>query len=201
MPRFVPRHEFEKLAKRHHAGREFCNTSRWSQFIALATGQLAGRNSLRDAVSNLYAQSRSLYHPGTSLVTRSTLARLNEQQPHQLYEALFEKLYAQCRPTVLICIESNPAFALNNYPECAPCTAGMGRFPARQMGQRKTQISGWSGSKFSATQHRKTQVSEALRNIPEIVERLLVVARRLPLRRLDLFPRYILVGNHCENNG
>jgi hypothetical protein len=29
----------------------------------------------------------------------------------------------------------------------------MGGFPARQMGQRKMQISGWSGSKFSANQH------------------------------------------------
>lgn len=97
--RFVPRHEFEKLARRHHVGREFRKTSRWSQFVALATGQLAGRNSLRDVVSNLCAQSRSLYHLGASVVTRSTLARVNEQQPHQLYEALFEKLYAQCTPT------------------------------------------------------------------------------------------------------
>lgn len=30
------------------------------------------------------------------MVTRSMLLRVNEQQPHQFYETLFEKLYAQC---------------------------------------------------------------------------------------------------------
>jgi putative transposase len=94
--KLMPRHQFEKLARQHHVGRQFRKTSRWSQFIALATGQLAGRNSLRDIVSNLHAQSRSLYHMGAVAVTRSTLSRVNEQQPHQFYEALFEKLYAQC---------------------------------------------------------------------------------------------------------
>lgn len=62
--KFVPRHGFEKLVRRHHVGREFRKMSRWSHLVALATGQLAGRNSLRDVVSKLRAQSRSLYHLG-----------------------------------------------------------------------------------------------------------------------------------------
>jgi len=94
--KFVPRHQFETLAKAHHRGRKFRKTSRWSQFVALATGQLAGRRSLRDIVSNLKAQSTSLYHPGGGEISRSTLARVNEHQPHEFYEALFGKLYAQC---------------------------------------------------------------------------------------------------------
>ena len=95
--KLVPRHQFEQLAKTHHVGRRFRKTSRWSQFVALATGQLAGRRSLRDIVSNLEVQSASLYHLGTRQITRSTLARVNEQQPHAFYEALFGKLYEQCR--------------------------------------------------------------------------------------------------------
>ena len=94
--KLVPRHQFETLAKSHHRGRRFRKTSRWSQFVALATGQLAGRRSLRDIVSNLNAQSASHYHLGTGRVTRSTLARVNEQQPSEFYEVLFSKLYAQC---------------------------------------------------------------------------------------------------------
>ena len=90
--RWVPRHQFETLAKRHHRGQRFRKTSRWSQFIALATGQLAGRTSLRDIVSNLNAQCASHYHLGTGTVSRSTLARVNEQQPCAFYEALFGKL-------------------------------------------------------------------------------------------------------------
>jgi putative transposase len=95
--KLVPGHQFETLAKAHHVGRCFRKTSRWSQFVALAVGQLSGRRSLRDIVSNMKAQSASLYHLGSRKVTRSTLARVNEQQPHAFYEALFGKLYSQCR--------------------------------------------------------------------------------------------------------
>jgi len=95
--KLVPRHQFETLAKSHHVGGRFRKTSRWSQFVALATGQLARRRSLRDIVSNLNAQGTSLYHLGAGPVTRSTLARVNEQQPCEFYEALFGKLYRQCR--------------------------------------------------------------------------------------------------------
>lgn len=95
--KLVPRHEFEKLAKFHHVGRKLRKTSRWSQFMAMCLGQLAGRHSLRDIESNMNAQSKRLYHLGAKPVARSSLARLNEIQPAELYEALFAKLYANCR--------------------------------------------------------------------------------------------------------
>ena len=95
--RLVPRHEFEREAGRHHKGGNLRAMSRWSQFVAMATAQLSGRRSLRDIVSNLDAQSRKLYHLGVRRVTRSSLARVNEQQPHELYEALFHRLLARCR--------------------------------------------------------------------------------------------------------
>lgn len=71
--------------------------TRWSQFVSLGLAQLAGRVSLRDVVSNLNAQARKLYHLGCADVNRSSLARINEQQPHELYEALFGKLLARCQ--------------------------------------------------------------------------------------------------------
>lgn len=43
-------------------------------------------------------QGPRLYHLGTPGITRSSLSRLNEQQPYNLYEALFAKLYARCQP-------------------------------------------------------------------------------------------------------
>jgi len=43
------------------------------------------------------AQTSRLYHLGARPVARSSLARLNQQQPHTLYEALFSKLYARCQ--------------------------------------------------------------------------------------------------------
>jgi len=97
--KLVPRHQFEVLAEQHHVGRRFRKTSRWSQFVALAMGQLSGRHSLRDVVANACAQSSSWYHLGARRVTRSTLARVNEQQPSTFYESLFGTLYRRCQPT------------------------------------------------------------------------------------------------------
>lgn len=59
--------------------------------------QLSGRQSLRDIQSNLEAQRHKLYHLGGKPIARSTLSRLNEQQPAELYEALFYKLLGRCK--------------------------------------------------------------------------------------------------------
>ncbi|NKC12738.1 MAG: IS4 family transposase [Gammaproteobacteria bacterium] len=95
--KLISRHEFETLAKTHHKGRVLRTMSRWSQFVALSFAQLAGRCSLRDIVSNLDKQRRKSYHLGIGKVSRSSLARVNEQQPYQLYEGLFWKLLARCQ--------------------------------------------------------------------------------------------------------
>ncbi len=38
-----------------------------------------------------------MYHLGGKPIARSTLARVNEKQPYQLYEALFGKLLKRCQ--------------------------------------------------------------------------------------------------------
>jgi len=95
--KLVPRHEFESLAKQHHSGRKFRSASRWSQFVALMMAQLSGRNSLRDVILNLSAQTQRLYHLGCAKLTRSNLSRINERKPYSLYEALFGKLLVRCQ--------------------------------------------------------------------------------------------------------
>lgn len=94
--KLVSRHEFETLARQHHHGGQLRKMNRWSQFVALSLAQLTGRVSLRDLVSSLSTQSHKLYHLGCRRVTRSSLARVNEQKTHMLYEALFEKLLRRC---------------------------------------------------------------------------------------------------------
>ncbi len=97
--KLVPRHEFETMAKQHHSGRSFRTASRWSQFVTLTMGQLAGRNSLRDIVDNISAQVHRLYHLGSAKLSRSNLSRINEDKPYTLYEALFSKLLSRCQGT------------------------------------------------------------------------------------------------------
>lgn len=125
--KLVPRHEFESLANTYHSGRKFRKVSRWSQFMAMTFAQLSGRVSLRDVVSNLSAQSHRLYHLGCRILSRSTLARLNEEKPYELYEALFGKLLTRCQNTApghgfrfnnkLISIDSSTIdLCLNMFP-------------------------------------------------------------------------------------
>ncbi len=95
--KLIPRHEFETLAKQHHSGRSFRTASRWSQFVSMSMGQLAGRNSLRDILENLSAQAHRLYHLGSVKLSRSNLSRINEDKPCTLYEALFGKLLKRCQ--------------------------------------------------------------------------------------------------------
>ena len=95
--RLIPRHDFEALARAHHAGAPLRRMTRLSQFVALALAHLGRRHSLRDVVANLQAQAPRLYHLGARPVTRSSLARVNQAQPWTLYEALFARLYARCQ--------------------------------------------------------------------------------------------------------
>ena len=94
---FFKRHEFESLARKHHVGQKFRSFNRWSQFMAMMVCQLSGRKSLRDIVENLKAQVHKLYHLGMKTVSRTTLARVNDEQPHELYKELFYKMFNRCK--------------------------------------------------------------------------------------------------------
>lgn len=96
----LSRHEFESLAREHHQGQKLRRASRWDQFLGMTLSQLSGRQSLRDIESNLQAQRNKLYHLGGKPIARTTLARLNERQPHELYQALFTKLLARCQTLI-----------------------------------------------------------------------------------------------------
>lgn len=88
----LPRHEFEALAQQHHRGQKLRSATRWDQFIGMSMSQISGRQSLRDIESSLFSQRHKLYHLGAKPIARSTLARLNEKQPAELYESVFYKL-------------------------------------------------------------------------------------------------------------
>lgn len=90
--KLVPRHEFEKQANKHHVGQRFRKVRRWDQFGALVLSQLSGKQSLRDIEANLDIQEPLLYHSGMKKISKSSLARLNEQQPAECFESLFYQM-------------------------------------------------------------------------------------------------------------
>lgn len=111
----LSRHEFEGLAKIHHSGQKLRSASRWDQFIGMSMSQLSGRQSLRDIQSNLESQQQKLYHLGAKPIARSTLSRINENQPAELYQALFYKLLNRCKsqPSTHKFRFKNPLYSLD----------------------------------------------------------------------------------------
>lgn len=55
------------------------SASRWDRCIGMAMSQLPGHQRLRDIESSLRSQQHKLSHLGAKPITRTTLARLNEQ--------------------------------------------------------------------------------------------------------------------------
>lgn len=96
MLKLIPRHEFERVANGVDGKVRSTALSRWSQFTALLVGQLSGRQSLRDIESCLLSQQHLHYHLGVQTVSKSALARANEQRDAMFYSRLFEVLYDRC---------------------------------------------------------------------------------------------------------
>lgn len=94
--KLLPRHEFEKLANQVDGHVRSTAITRWNQFVALAVGQLNGRQSLRDIEACVNAQSHFHYHLGTKTISKSALARANENRNYEFYAKLFELLYKRC---------------------------------------------------------------------------------------------------------
>ncbi len=96
--KLVSRTEFKTLANQYHQGQAFRRFTRLDQFLLLMTLQVTGRTSIRDVISNAKAQITKLYRMGIQVMSRSTFSRVNNEQPWQLYQALFNKLYSRCQP-------------------------------------------------------------------------------------------------------
>jgi putative transposase len=95
----ISRLEFEKLAQKHDGPRRSDALSRWSQFIALSVGHLGQRHSLRDIEAALASDARLHYHLGSRAVSRSALARANENLSANFYRELFGALYTRLQNT------------------------------------------------------------------------------------------------------
>ena len=92
-----PRHEFETIRREVQPKVHARALSAWTQFVAMLSGQLVGRDSLRGMVDALAPQSNKLYHLGMGCVSRASLARANERTPAVLFERAFFALLSRCR--------------------------------------------------------------------------------------------------------
>ena len=94
----VPHWEFRRIVAEHDNAVRVRAFSAWDHFLAMSFAQITFRESLRDIEACLDSQPQLRYHLGfRSRVTRSTLARVNEQRPWQLFAAVAQKLIARAQ--------------------------------------------------------------------------------------------------------
>src|SRR3990167_7963523 len=94
----LPRRDFDKCVDRYGGERYAKVFSCREQFLAMAFGQLAYRESLRDIVACLSSHRSKLYHLGfRALVSLSALARANERRDWRIWRDFVLHLIAEAR--------------------------------------------------------------------------------------------------------
>src|SRR3989338_2617040 len=94
----LPRSDFDKCVDRYGGERYAKVFSCREQFLAMAFGQLAYRESLRDIVACLSSHRSKLYHLGFgTLVSFSALARANERRDWRIWRDLALVLINEAR--------------------------------------------------------------------------------------------------------
>mgnify|MGYP001580907603 FL=1 len=90
--------QFQTCVDAHQGHYRIKNFTCWEQFLAMAFGQLAYRESLRDIVTCLKAQRYKQYHLGfRSVVSKSTLADANERRDWRIYRDFAQVLIQRAR--------------------------------------------------------------------------------------------------------
>lgn len=98
----IPRRVFATCVARYRGERYTKTFSCREQFLAMAFGQLACRESLRDVVACLSSHREKLYHIGfRSRVARQTLARANEVRDWRIWRDLALVLIKDARQLYL----------------------------------------------------------------------------------------------------
>lgn len=94
----LPRYDFDRCVTRYHGEKYAKTLSCREQFLAMAFGQLAYRESLRDIVACLSAHGKKLYHFGfAGTPSRSTIADANEKRDWRIWRDLALSLIIEAR--------------------------------------------------------------------------------------------------------
>lgn len=81
----LPRSDFDRLVKRHHADK-YCKQFRhWNHLVAMLFAQLSDANGLRPLEATFNHHQRHHYHLGVRRIRRSTLADANENRADTVF--------------------------------------------------------------------------------------------------------------------
>jgi hypothetical protein len=95
---YFPRRQFNTCVNRYRGDHRIRNFTCLDQFYCMSFAQLTGRESLRDIEICLRAIGAKLYHAGMKArVSRTTLAKANEQRDWKIYRDIAMILIDQAR--------------------------------------------------------------------------------------------------------
>lgn len=95
----VSRYEFNKCVTRYRGNKNLVHFKCWQQFLCMAFGQLAYRESIRDIFICLNAHKNKVYHLGLkNLADATTLTRANKNRDWQIWSDLATHLISVARP-------------------------------------------------------------------------------------------------------
>lgn len=87
MVEFLDNYKFLRIVKKYDGNKYVKHFTCWNQLLALMFGQLCNRESLRDLIVALNAHQEKCYHLGVwKHVTRSNLAKANENRDYRIFE-------------------------------------------------------------------------------------------------------------------
>ena len=95
---FLDRNKFNYIVRKNQGDKYVKHFTCWNQLLVLMFGQLSNRESLRDLVIAIEAHRSKCYHLGMGKnISRSSLARANQDRPYQIFEEYAYYLISQAR--------------------------------------------------------------------------------------------------------
>ena len=84
---FLDRNKFNHIVRKYDGDKYVKYFTCWNQLLTMMFGQLSNRESLRDLIIGLEAHRSKCYHLGMGRnVSRSSLARANQERDHRIFE-------------------------------------------------------------------------------------------------------------------
>lgn len=113
---FLPQRIFDRIVSKYKGNYKVRHFTCWNQMLCMMFGQLSNRESLSDLVLTINAHPSKLYHLGFGTsVSKTNLAKANEQRPWLIYQEFAYHLIEEARKICLPDEDNTFSFANSVY--------------------------------------------------------------------------------------
>lgn len=94
---FLPKEKLRKFTGQHNSEKYIKKLTVWNHLVVLLYAQATGKDSLREIETGLLMNHSSWHHLGINTVSKSSMARVNNNRNPIVFEKLFYALLEQCK--------------------------------------------------------------------------------------------------------